>query len=474
MHRRALLALLLLPLPALAAEVTGYVESRTQYGRSKVDGLLPTDAVPEWQELLELNVQPRQDYGERGAVVGDLSLFLAAAGHYRALDEDGREVAVGAKDTPSSRPFVSLNELYLRHEFRPELNVLAGKKRVVWGPGLAYNPTDLLNPPKDPTDPALQRAGAYLVQVEVPLERFTFTLLASPAVLEQQNGLPQALLRYPSWDRQDDQWHYLLAARAYALLWDTDLNLMVFHSNRYRDGFEDKTRVGLSASRVFGATEVHVEGLVQRGSARALPVGECLTDRFAAVACGLAQRPFFTTPRLDEQRLRPTVLAGARYQFEDESLFSLEYLFQDEGLTHAEFQDYVNALALARVARRLGVPFEGVPGAAPQQGGGLPQKFAFVPVQRHYLFANFQKPKLRDDWTLGAVLVWSLRDLSGLVSPSVAWSATEWMTLTLSGFVPFGGPDRLAARVPETDERVGEYALAPFDYRALLQVRLFY
>lgn len=218
--------LLLVSAPALAAEVTGYVESRTQYSRSRVHGLLPTDALPEVQQLLDLNVQPRHEYRPGGFVAADLSLFLQGAWRYRGLNAEGQEVGVPVREASAARPFVSLSELYLSHEVFPALHLLAGKKRILWGTGWAYNPTDLLNPPKDPTDPSSQRVGAYMLRVEVPLEKYTFSLVASPAVLEQESGLPRALLVYPAWNARDHEAHYLIAARAYALVANADLNLI--------------------------------------------------------------------------------------------------------------------------------------------------------------------------------------------------------------------------------------------------------
>jgi hypothetical protein len=473
---RALLASLaiLISAPVLAAEVTGYVESRTQYQRSRVTGLVPTDSQPELQQLLELNVQPRQEYRPGGFISADLSLFLQASGRYRGLDANGNEVPVAEKESSAAKPLVSLNELYVSHEVVPQLHLLAGKKRVIWGAGMAFNPTDLINPPKDPTDPNFQRAGAYMVRVEVPLEKYTFSLLASPAVLEQQNGLPRALLAYPKWDKKDGELHYLLAARAYALVADADVNLMLFHSNLYGDAFEDKTRLGFSFSRYFFTDyELHVEGLVGFGSARRYPVGACLEDRPSAVGCVLRGEAFFSTKRLDEQKLRPRVLAGTRYMFGDESMLSVEYLYQADGLKRDELQHYVNGLALLRVARDVGLDPSGV-----DMGGsvdtGLPQKFSFEPLGRHYAFISYQKPKIRDDFTFNVVVMASLQDLSGLISPSLSWAATEWMTLTLSGFVPWQGPDALAVKVPESDTHVSELSLMPIEYRGLFQVRLFY
>jgi hypothetical protein len=460
--------------PSLAAEVTGYVESRTQYQRSRVTGLVPTEDQPELQQLLELNVQPRQEYRPGGFVAADLSLFLQAAGRYRGLDADGREVSVQAREASAARPLVSLNELYVSHEVVPQLHLLAGKKRLIWGAGMAFNPTDLLNPPKDPTDPNFQRAGAYMLRVEVPLEKYAFTLLASPAVLKQQSGLPQAVLAYPRWDRKDEEPHYLVAARAYALVADADVNLMLFHSNLYGDAFEDKTRLGFSFSRYFFTDyELHVEGLMGFGSARRYPVGGCLEDRASVAGCVLRREPFFAHTRLDEEKLRPRVLAGTRYMFGDESLLSLEYLYQSDGLKPGELQHYVNGLALLRVARDFGLdPGQVNPGESADTG--LPRKFSFEPLGRHYAFLSYQKPKIRDDFTFNVVVMASLQDLSGLITPSLSWSATEWMTLTLSGFVPWQGPESLAATLPESDTKVSEFSLLPLEYRGLFQVRLFY
>lgn len=471
---RTLLPLaLLLSTSALGAEVNGYVESRSQYTRAKVDGVLPTDTVPELQQLLEFNAQLRQEYGASGFVSADLSLFLQAAGRYRGLDAQQREVPVTPSGSAAPEPIASINELYLHHDFFPWLNVLVGKKRLLWGSGMAYNPTDLLNPAKDPTDPTFQRAGAWMVRVEAPFERYTFTLLASPAVVKQRSGLPQALLAYPSWDKQDDELHYLVAARAYALLFDADLNLMVLHSNLYRDGFEDKTRLGFSFSRYFFTDyELHVEGLVGTGSARTYGSPRCLQSQAAVADCLTRGEPLFNQKRIDEGRLRPQLLVGTRYMFSDESLLSVEYLYQADGLKRHELRDYVSGLSLLRLADELGVD--------PSTGGlgtgdaGLPQKFSFEPLTRHYAFISFQKPKIRDDFTFSAVLVASLQDFSGLLAPSLAWSTTEWLTLTLSAFIPLPGPSSRAVTVPGSSRAVSEFELLPLKYRGLFQARIFY
>jgi hypothetical protein len=399
---------------------------------------------------------------------------------FRTLDESGNEVAVPDHDVPAYRPLASLSELYWSYDVRPELSLLVGKKRVVWGPGLAFNPTDLLNPPKDPTDPSFQRAGAWMARVEVPLETMAFTLLFSPQVMRQESGIPSRFLYSPRWDPAgDDQPHYLIAARAYALIAETDLNGMLFFSNRYRDLLDRSFKVGASVSRIlFNALEVHGEALVHTGSSRLYPNHPCLADRAGALGCVLRGEPFMERRRVNDESLTTRALVGGRYQFDDDTMLSAEYLFQSDGYTRRDLQSFVNALALVRGAEQLGLDPTlvgsglGLPGVT--GADGLPQKFNFEPLGRHHLFVSFSRSRIRDDFSVSAVLMGSLQDLSGMFSPSVSWQATEWLTLTASGQLPFPGLEAWAATIPETDEPVSEYTLLPMEYRAILQVRAFY
>lgn len=472
---RAPLLCLLFSAEALAAEANGYLDLRAQYTRSRPGGLIPADDLPHQSALLELNLQARHPLAERSLVSGDLSLIGQLAGDFRGLDAQGANVALPPRDVLATHPLVSLNELYLSLEALPELTFLLGKKRLVWGSGLAFNPTDLLNPPKDPTDPTFQRSGSYLARVEVPLEKFAFTFLAAPMVTEQDNGLPFRLLTYPDWDQRDTQYHYLLAARAYALWADADLNLMLFFGNRFPDAFERKARLGASFSRVFFTDyEAHFELLLQSGSARDGVSSECVENAAAVLRCLSQGTPLVSKPGLSDPTLLPRVLLGGRKMFADDSLFSLEYLYQADGYDRAQFQALVDGLDLLREARQLGAPLPALPLPGAASAEGVPQKLAFEPLSRHYLFLTYQKPRLREDFTLSATLIANLQDLSGLVSPSLSWSAREWLTLTAAFFAPFTAPTELDAQVKRTGERVSEYSLAPMRYRALLQARAHY
>lgn len=465
------------PLFKKVVDVTGYGMSRTQFTRARTWGLVPTNDIPQLQQLVEFNTQVKVSVRPHSYLSTDVSLVASWGGFYRGVDSAGREVALADKASPQVQPLVSINELFVSHEFLPELNVLVGKKRIVWGTGLAYNPTDLLNPRRDPTDPTFQRSGAWLAQVEAPLSFATFSFVFAPTVLKQTASIPTHVLGWPAWDQKDTQVHYQLAARVYALVWDTDLSLMFFFGNRSVDDFEAKPRVGLTFSRVFGALEVHGEALFQTGSPRDFLNGACLASTMAALQCSIAKTPYAAKTQLTSTDLRPRVLVGARYQFSDDSLVSLEYLYQHDGWNRDHFQDLANGLGLIPESRSLGLDVTQFPGASALFGGttpdGLPVRFSFDPRGRHYAFLTVQKPRLFDDFTLQAVVIANLRDLSSTITPSVTWSATDWLNLSLLGFVPVPGPDALSVKTPQGTP-ITEFGVTPFAFRAMFEARAFF
>jgi hypothetical protein len=133
----------------------------------------------------------------------------------------------------------------------------------------------------------------------------------------------------------------------------------------------------------------------------------------------------------------------------------VEYLLNGEGLSPAEFKDRVAFLRLLP-----DLPMGGLL-AGGGDGGALPNRFSFDAARRHYLFVLYSKPKIRDDFTLAATALLGLEDRSGLVGPSFAWSAREWLQLTLFALVPFGRAD-------------SEFGMLPFRGRATFEARMFY
>lgn len=455
-------------------EVNGYVSNRLSYGWNNTNNIIPVTDQPQLQELLELNFQLRRPLWKSSFVYVDASAFLQADGDYVKAGSNGQRENAALHDVAAFHPAFVVSEAYISYSPVPNLNLSIGKKRILWGAGLAFNPTDLLNPPKDPTDPNLQRAGAYVARIELPFDVTTITVLASPRIIYQANGLPYQALVYPNYpsatvtpDPHDNLAHYLLAVRWYLLLLNSDINLMYFFSNAYADNIRNKSRIGLSFSRYFFTDyEWHVEALAQEGTSRQYVNAACVAQgTTSATQCYVNGTPLVGAFNQDDGHLYARVLVGTRRVFADDSQLSLEYLYEGDGLTKAQFKNYARGLALAQQAQIALAP-------TTTTSGGLINRFTLDPLRRHYLFVSYTKPKICDDWTISAVILADLEDLSGLVVPSVTWNVVEWLNLQLSGFIPVK-TTALGADVGN-GRKISEYSLVPFDWRALFEARFFY
>ena len=461
--------------PPRPVRASGFLDQRWTGGYASVAHLFAAKDTPHLQNLTEASVQLKLDWGAVGQAYADVSFVYQRGWLYWAQGADGTRERQADHDVPALRPLAVIAELYAILNIGERLNATVGKKRVLWGPGLAWNPADLLNPPKDPTDPTLQRAGPWLARLELPLDNWTFTLAAAAKTTQQFAGVPTGLWVYPdnAVAKADDAGHYAIAARVYRLIAETDVNFMAFWTNLYNDPFQDKLRLATSASHVFGnALEVHVEVLGQQGSSRLYVDANCAVDLASAAACFGSGKSPVGNFRVHDTDIRVKALAGLRYQFGENAAISAEYLYNAEGANQAEFGALVQGMALAKQATSLGaqVPFSFGPGAA--NDAGTPQKFAFEPLRRHYLFLTYLHPQLNDDFTINAVVLLGLEDLSGQFVPQITWSAREWVNLTLGAFYAIPGLAGQGAQVGAAQWT--EASLQPNIWRTFLSARLFF
>src|SRR3954466_10089030 len=121
----SLLLLLLSQNPLVTT--TGYVDSRTTGAWTQFDG------APGLTELLEGNVQVKLTPHEKVNFYTDTSLFWQGAWLIQG----------GQRDLPQYRPSVVVSELYADLPLQEHFRLLIGKKRIVWGAGMSFNPTDL-------------------------------------------------------------------------------------------------------------------------------------------------------------------------------------------------------------------------------------------------------------------------------------------------------------------------------------------
>lgn len=157
---------------------------------------------------------------EGGLEYGDLSAF-ARLDSFLNHDPDGWDETM------------TLMEGYLSYKPGPHMAVDAGKRVTKWGKGYAWNPVSFVDRPKDPEDPEEALEGYYILGGDFirsfggPLQTLAFTPVILP-VYEDIN------------DEFGQTGYVNVAAKLYALLYDTDLDLLFFtgDSRTTRWGFD--------------------------------------------------------------------------------------------------------------------------------------------------------------------------------------------------------------------------------------------
>ena len=436
---------------------TGYVDTRLQGAFTQFDG------APALTLLGEANAQIKIAPHEKVKFFTDTSLFWQGAWALQGED----------KDLPQYRPSVVVSEAYADLPLQEHFRLLFGKKRIVWGAGMSFNPTDFLNPPKDPTDPTFQRAGAWLAEAEWGFERVALSAVVAGKVTRQYAGLPTALVVTPdlqtaesvrgiSSDDRDGDAHYTFTSRLYLLLGDIDINVIYGYSNLYADAFRNKSRGGISLSRVFGDFEVHAEAVLYTGSARLVANGDCVEVPAKCLFDGTA---VVSRPYLEATWLNTRAVLGMRYQFGDNGLFAVEYYYNGEGQDRPGFERLAKLIvqnpALAQTAL-----------AGTSSDPGTPQKFTLEAFRRHYVTLQYSQPQFVDDWNFTATALIGLEDFSMQLVPQLQWTPKEWLQFTAALYVPVAGIEQLGVKVG--DATYGQFNLSPFKTRVLLQARAFF
>ncbi|RPI22362.1 MAG: hypothetical protein EHM61_22445, partial [Acidobacteria bacterium] len=139
------------------------------------------------------------------------------------------------------------------------LDLQVGRSIEKWGTGYAWNPTGVVNPRKNPSDPNDRRGlyrGVDNLKVDLFVRDWNLTLLAVPEI---------------DWEGEDGK-HLLAtgwAARAYRLIQGIDLSLSA------SGGSGLPNSQGVSVARVVGnALELHAEVAAFQNSIRFRPMGQ--------------------------------------------------------------------------------------------------------------------------------------------------------------------------------------------------------
>ncbi len=168
-----------------------------------------------------------------GSEASNLGARLEGAFQYGDLSAFARLDSFLTHDYDGWDGQMTLMEGYLSFKPNPRMAVDAGKRVTKWGKGYAWNPVSFVDRPKNPEDPEEALEGYYILggdfirSFDGPLQTLAFTPVILPV--------------YEDINAEFGQTGYLnVAAKLYALLYDTDLDLLFFtgDSRTTRWGFD--------------------------------------------------------------------------------------------------------------------------------------------------------------------------------------------------------------------------------------------
>lgn len=336
-------------------------------------------------------------------------------GAFRAVFRGYAERAWGTRGDETSWV---VRQGYGQHAWGDTLQVRLGKQRIAWGSGLAWNPTNRLEPPKNALNTTLEQEGALAARVDWTPTPWASVIAVAATTDARPRDLPVAAA--------DADRRKTLALRARFLAKDTDLALVV------SGGENQRTLLGLDVGRdVAGPFTAHAEAAVYEG-AEIFPPRE--GERFLRVVAGL---------------LRTS----------GENAFALEYFHNGEGYTDAQAEAWRRTLdrswsvatnpALAEDVREPAA-------AAYAAAASIPYSWG-LGLRRNYLHASWSRGGATSTWTGALRAVVGLDDGGWALTPGVGWAPRGNVTLTVDAIVLLGPPD-------------SEFRAAPLD--AALQARL--
>ena len=406
-------------------KLSGYYDALMEYPNINPDNILQLE---ETAYLVEANTQLKLTYLEDYMFKADIS-YQYSPGSEEQSDRDTHFIT---------------NEFFFDLYVAELAYLRVGKKRESWGIGWTFSPVDnIIDPPKNPVDPSESREGMYLSMLEVPVGNSSFSFVYFPYTEfdmlseEGQSGIPDTMF--------GDEAAY--GVRAAFLLWDTDISLIYYRTDKIPD--LQKNYYGLALNRYWldlGAY-VDIEGhegndleRVQKTTTGQyyFPVGDELVDLKKAD---------------DDTYINFAV--GANYTFSDDSKVALEYYRNNEGYDDDEFDvfaEFVEHEAL--IHQIIHDDFS---------------KFKLLKanlilsdrIRKNYLSFSYDRPNTFDDFFphLGAIIC--LDDSSFLLNFVLAYNVRDDTSITLDmrGYV--GGDDT-------------EWGLKPDDYRIFMKVKYYF
>lgn len=205
--------------------------------------------------------------------------------------------AVSAPEQETQYKYL-FHELFWDYSLNNQLLFRVGKQRVAWGSGYAWNPTDTMEPQKDPFHPKDEKEGISAIKSHILFKSFYLTTFGvynnETKSVEFAGKLGTSLFNF-----------------------DLSLSLHKVHNRQ--------PSIGLDFVGFFSDLGVYGEAITKKG-----------TDRYYVTNNGQLQRK--------NDRYFSKYVLGLTYVLFSNIMFTAEYFHNDEGYSKEEMQNFVNYL----------------------------------------------------------------------------------------------------------------------------------
>jgi hypothetical protein len=290
-----------------------------------------------------------------------------------------------------------VRQAYAQYAWGSGIALRAGKQRIAWGSGFAWNPTNRVEPPKNPLNTGLEQEGAWAARLDWTPAAWVGVILVAARGETTPGDLPFAVTA---------ERRRTAAVRARFLVRDTDLALV------FSGGKNQRTLVGFDIGRdVAGLVSFHAEGAFYRGAD--------------------------LEPRRNAEKFF-RLATGLLYNHSNDAL-ALEYFFNGEGYDEARLDAYLAGLdaTYARaVDQRLSAAARAAALAGYFAGASVPYSGG-LGLRRHYLQASWTRAG-SGKWTLAARGVAGLADGGFALTPGVVYAPRGNVTLHVDAVLLVG------------------------------------
>lgn len=318
---------------------------------------------------------------------------------------------------PSYKLNIQINEIFYKQEFT-DLSLSLGRKKIRWGVGYVYSPTDIITQiksPEDPIDRLQNLQGTDLIQLSLLKENSQLDFIYFPKfealkIINNNVGF-----------------------RFYNYIEPYDISFVAKY-----EGNKNYTLGGNLASTIGDNIELHSEVILNTFNNKLYP-------NYLSNSNQVSNISYFTKNNLSYE-----LLIGSQYTFQNNWNLTLEYLYFSNGYNTGEWKAYSDHLAY--LYKEIN-SFDTIDNVMSCYANAL--NVLTFPMRQHYCFFRLYKNEVLKDITLDLSSILELTEFNGVQNLEIHYTMLENSILTFRVKYYFGNSK-------------SEFGLVPNNFRSLV------